>query len=68
MYAAPFSEISMIKIFSNILEWYFMNLAKPPIKTITNLKDNLVLSTIKLYQIIKVRSLIFLKNNLSIDI
>lgn len=49
MYAVPFSETSMIKIFSNILEWYFMNLAKPPTKLITSLKDNLVLSTIKLY-------------------
>ena len=49
MYAVPFSENSMIKIFSNILEWYYMNLAKPPSKIITNLKDNLVASTIKLY-------------------
>ena len=34
MYAVPFSENSMIKIFSNILEWYYMNLAKPPSKII----------------------------------
>ena len=49
MYAVPFSETSMIKIFSNVLEWYFLNLLKPPSKTITKLKDNLVTSTIKLY-------------------
>ena len=53
LYAAPFSDESMVKIFSNVLEWYFMNLQKSPSKVITNLKDNIVASTIKLFQQIK---------------
>ncbi len=46
LYVEPFDSESLIKIFSNALQWYFTNLAQPFPKAITNLKDNLITSTI----------------------
>ena len=53
LYAAPFEESSIMRIFQNVLEWYFMNLQKPPSKAITNLRDKLISSTVQLYNTIK---------------
>lgn len=39
-----------MRIFSNILEWYFSSLPNPLPKAITNLRDNLVTSTIEVYK------------------
>jgi dynein heavy chain len=52
-YVEPFSSFSLKSIFSNVLEWYFLNL-KDPSKGIISLRDNIVNSTIELYNKIKV--------------
>ena len=49
IYVEPFDNESLFKIFGNILEWYFINLPQSLPKSITNLKDNIVHSTIELY-------------------
>jgi len=49
MYVEPFENESLFRIFSNILEWYFINQAQPISKSITSLKDNIVNSTIEVY-------------------
>lgn len=46
IYVEPFDNDSLGKIFGNILEWYFINLPQALPKAITNLKDNIVSSTI----------------------
>ena len=46
IYVEPFDNDSLIKIFGNILEWYFISLPQSLPKAITQLKDNLVLSTL----------------------
>lgn len=46
LYVEPFEEGSLSRIFSNILEWYFMNLSSSAPKAITNLQDKIVGSTI----------------------
>jgi len=46
IYVEPFDSESLIKIFSNVMEWYFIRSPKPFSKAITSLKDNLVVSTI----------------------
>jgi dynein heavy chain len=52
-YVEPFSTNSMKKIYSNVLEWYYTVLGSPS-KGITGLRDNIVASTIELYNKIKV--------------
>lgn len=49
IYVEPFESESLLKIFGSILEWYFMNLPTSLPKAITNLKDNIVSSTVELY-------------------
>jgi dynein heavy chain len=49
VYVEPFDGESLIKIFSTVLEWYFTNLPQTLPKSITNLKDNVINSTIELY-------------------
>jgi dynein heavy chain len=49
IYVEPFEADSLVKIFGSVLEWYFMNLPQALPKAITNLKDNVVASTIELY-------------------
>lgn len=49
IYVEPFDNDSLFKIFSNILEWYFLNLPQSLPKAITALRDNVVTSTIELY-------------------
>ena len=49
IYVEPFDNDSLAKIFGNILEWYFINLPQSLPKSITNLKENIVSSTIELY-------------------
>ena len=46
IYVEPFDNDSLFKIFGSILEWYFINLPQSLPKSITNLKDNIVNSTI----------------------
>jgi dynein heavy chain len=46
IYVEPFDNDSLIKIFGNILEWYFISLPQSLPKAITQLKDNIVLSTL----------------------
>ena len=46
MYVEPFDSESLLKIFGNILEWYFVSLTQPLPKSITNMKDNIIGSTI----------------------
>jgi dynein heavy chain len=54
LYVEPFEGDSLIRIFSNILEWYFETQTVNPLaKAITNLRDNLVNSTIELYGFIQ---------------
>lgn len=50
----PFEGDSLIRIFSNILEWYFETQSNPLLKAITNLRDNIVNSTIELYNQIQI--------------
>ncbi len=50
LYVEPFEADSLMRIFSNILEWYFSSLPNPLPKAITNLRDNLVTSTIEVYK------------------
>lgn len=52
-YVEPFSSQSMKKIYSNVLEWYYSVLGQPS-KGITSMRDNIVQSTIELYNKIKV--------------
>mmetsp|Transcript_28833 Transcript_28833/g.26129 ORF Transcript_28833/g.26129 Transcript_28833/m.26129 type:complete len:231 (-) Transcript_28833:4793-5485(-) len=52
-YVEPFSSQSMKKIYTNVLEWYYSTLGQPS-KGITNVRDNIVASTIELYNKIKV--------------
>lgn len=49
IYVEPFDNDSLFKIFGNILEWYFINLPQSLPKSITGLKDNIVTSTLELY-------------------
>ena len=49
LYVEPFDNSSLFKIFGSILEWYFINLPQSLPKSITNLKDNIVNSTVELY-------------------
>jgi dynein heavy chain len=49
LYVEPFEADSLQRIFSNILEWYFTNTSPQPSKAITNLRDNIVASTIEIY-------------------
>lgn len=49
MYVEPFDGESLLKIFGTVLEWYFTNLPQSLPKAITNLKDNIIGSTIELY-------------------
>ena len=49
IYVEPFESESLIKIFGNIMEWYFLRSPKALPKAITSLKDNVVTSTIELY-------------------
>lgn len=46
IYVEPFDGDSLVKIFGNVLEWYFVNLTNPLPKAITNLKDIIISSTI----------------------
>jgi dynein heavy chain len=50
LYVEPFETDSLIRIFSNVMEWYFTSLPQPLSKAITNLRDNMVLSTIEVYK------------------
>jgi len=50
LYVEPFERDSLTRIFSNILEWYYSSHANPLPKSITNLRDNLVSSTIEVYK------------------
>jgi dynein heavy chain len=49
LYVEPFEGDSLTRIFTNILEWYFVNQSHPVSKAITSLRDNIVSSTIELY-------------------
>jgi len=49
LYVPPFEADSLTIIFSSILEWYFINLENPPSNAIKNLKENIVKSTIQIY-------------------
>lgn len=49
LYVEPFEGDSLIRIFSNILEWYFESLPTALPKAITSLSTNIVNSTIELY-------------------
>ena len=51
LYAEPFDNSSLEHIFVNIIDWYFMNNNLQ--KMITNLRENIVKSTIELYNSIK---------------
>jgi dynein heavy chain len=54
LYCEQYEPDSLQRIFSNILEWYFMNLKNPAPKVITNISEKIVESTIKIYNSIKV--------------
>lgn len=49
LYVQPFESDSLVRIFTNLLEWYFTNLDQPPSNAIRNLRDTTVKSTIMLY-------------------
>ena len=53
LYAEPFENSSLVRIFTNILEWFFMNNSTNFAKSVTNLQDSIVNSTILLYTTIK---------------
>ena len=50
LYVEPFEADSLVRIFSNVLEWYFSTHQNPLPKSITNLKENIVASTIEVYK------------------
>ena len=49
LYVQPFEADSLKRIFGYVLEWYFMNLPQNLPKAITSLDNNIVNSTIELY-------------------
>lgn len=49
-YVAPFDKFSLTKIFSSILDWYFLSQPVSPSLSIKELKPKLVNSTINLYE------------------
>lgn len=49
IYVEPFDNESLNKIFGCVLEWYFNSLPQSLPKAITGLKDNIVASTLELY-------------------
>ena len=49
-YVEPFDSDSLLKIFGNVLEWYYLSLSQSLPKAITNMKDNVIGSTIELYR------------------
>lgn len=49
IYVEPFDNESLNKIFGCVLEWYFNSLPQSLPKAITGLKDNIVSSTLELY-------------------
>ena len=49
-YVEPFDSDSLLKIFGNVLEWYYISLPQSLPKSITNMKDNIIGSTIELYK------------------
>ena len=53
LYAEPFDSNSLVRIFTNILEWFFMRNTSGFAKSVTNLQDSIVQSTILLYNNIK---------------
>jgi len=53
LYAEPFENSSLVRIFNNILEWFFMNNSTNFVKSVTNLQESIVTSTILLYTTIK---------------
>ena len=53
LYAEPFENSSLVRIFTNILEWFFMNNSSNFVKSVTNLQESIVNSTILLYNTIK---------------
>ena len=49
LYVQPFETDSLKRIFGYVLEWYFLNLPAQLPKSITSFADNMVNSTIELY-------------------
>ena len=51
LYVEPFEGDSLVRIFSNVLEWYYAAAQPNPLsKAITNLRDSVVSSTIEVYK------------------
>ena len=46
LYVQPFESDSLIRIFSNIMEWYYTNLENSPSPAVRGLRDSIVKSTI----------------------
>lgn len=53
LYAEPFENSSLLRIFNNILEWFFMANSTNFAKSVTNLQESIVNTTILLYTTIK---------------
>ena len=53
LYVEPFMPNSLQRIFCNVMEWFFMNQGKDMVKSIQNLSEKIVNSTILVYNTIK---------------
>jgi dynein heavy chain len=53
LYVEPYLPTSLFTIFSNLMDWYFLNTGKEMLSKIINLKDTLINSTIMIYNSIK---------------
>jgi len=53
-YTEPFSSHSLQKIFNSVMDWYFNNMPNTVSRGIASMRDNIVNSTIELYNKIKV--------------
>lgn len=53
LYVQPFDEDSLLRIFNSVIEWYFNTQKGNLSKSVINLGDNIVLSTIEVYNAIR---------------
>lgn len=53
LYVQPFDEDSLLRIFNSVIEWYFNTQKGNLSKSVINLGENIVLSTIEVYNAIR---------------
>lgn len=53
LYVQPFDEASLLRIFNSVIEWYFNTQKGNLSKSVVNIGENIVLSTIEVYNAIR---------------